>query len=319
MNNEENDEMIEGLIQKALISKPEELKADFYDVAWNLPRWHLLMLQDRHRLEYYRDAIRPKVQGKIVLDVGTGSGILSHLALSAGARKVYSVEQNPALQAVYRHLMKIPMESGHAELISGDAKNLRLEDFPEGPPEVIVHELFGSIGMGENLIPIFRTFRDEGILTDKTILVPDQLEVWTRPVWSEVLSKEALLEAFEGYHLEKLNIFGHQNLWEQEYIASQGSGWKSAGEDQLVFKCDLHSLSLPDSVGISFRGTECSHLKFWMKVIDSSTGLIHADDHQERESHWANAYLSIPPWLRGKDFNVELKISPNTIQLIRFY
>jgi hypothetical protein len=319
MNNEENDELIEIHIGKALNTRSEELTKDFYDVAWNLPRWHLLMLQDRHRLEYYRNVITPKVKGKIVLDVGTGSGILSHLALKAGARKVYSVEQNPALIAVYRHLMKIPLEQGQAELISNDANNLRLEQFSEGPPEVIVHELFGSIGMGEYLIPIFRSFREEGILTDKSVLIPDQLEVWSRPVWSEILSKEAHLDAFEGYPLEKLNIFGHQNIWEQEYNASLASDWKSAGDDQLVFSCNLHDLNLPDTVKLSFVGTHCSHLKFWMKVVDTSTGLIHEDDHQKRETHWANAYLSIPPWFRGKSFQVEFKIFPNSIQLLRFY
>ncbi len=319
MDNEENNEFIASVIDQSLGLPPEKLPPVFHRAAQSLPRWHLLMLQDRRRMEYYSDVIRPKVEGKIVLDVGTGSGILSHLALKWGAKKVYSIEQNPALQAVYRHLMKIPLKNGKAELICDDAQFLRLEQFHEGPPDVIVHELFGSIGMGENLIPIFRALSSEGILTHKTDIVPDSLEVFVRPVWSELIAKEGVVPAFDDYPLDVMNVFGCQTFWEQDYLASRASNWQMAGDSQRLFKCNLRDLNLPDLVELSFKASHCSHLKLWMKIEDTKTGLIHANDHQEVDTHWANAFLSIPSWLRGKDFKVEFKIYPNNIQVHRFF
>jgi 2-polyprenyl-3-methyl-5-hydroxy-6-metoxy-1,4-benzoquinol methylase len=53
------------------------------------------MLEDDLRMQCYRDAIfeNPNnFKDKVVLDVGTGSGILSIWAAQAGARKVYAVE-----------------------------------------------------------------------------------------------------------------------------------------------------------------------------------------------------------------------------------
>ena len=318
MNLQDQNHFVSDVIKQSLGKAPEMLPADFHRVADMLPRWHLLMLKDKRRLEYYSEILKPKVKDKIVLDVGTGSGVLSYLALKWGAKKVYSIEENPALQAVYRHLMKEHIQSGKAELISDDAQYLRLDQFKEGAPDVIVHELFGAFGMGENLIPIFRGLSNEGILTEKTIVVPDALEVWVRPVFSDVVAAEAHIEAFEGYGLNEMDIFGHQVFWEQDYLASRASAWKSSGDSQLLFRCDLRVLKLPDVVTISFKATDSSHIKLWMKIFDTQTNLIHENDHQELESHWNNTFLSIPLWLRGKAFQVEFKIHPDKVEVLKF-
>ena len=53
---------------------------------------HELMLKDRPRTEAYRDFIlknKALFKGKVVVDVGAGTGILSMFAAQAGAKKVY--------------------------------------------------------------------------------------------------------------------------------------------------------------------------------------------------------------------------------------
>jgi Ribosomal protein L11 methyltransferase (PrmA) len=318
MDNEAQNHFIADAVRNSLGLAPDKTPPEFNQAGACLPRWHLLMLQDRRRLEYYSEIIKAKVKGKVVLDVGTGSGILSYLSLKWGAKKVYSVEENPALQEVYRHFMKEHLASGKAELICDDAQFLRLEQFLEGAPDIVVHELFGAFGMGENLIPIFRSLTQEGILTPKTQLVPDGMEVWMRPVWSEQVSKDGIVDSFEGYPLEELQIFGHQNFWEQDYLGSRASNWQSAGDSQLLFKCNLKDLTLPDSVIMNFKASKCSHIKLWMNILDTETGLMHSNDHQVLESHWANTFLTIPQWLRGTDFKVEFKIHPDKVEVFRF-
>jgi type I protein arginine methyltransferase len=57
------------------------------------------MLQDSIRTAAYHDAIlsnAAEFHNKVVLDVGTGSGILALFAVKAGARKVYAVEASGA-------------------------------------------------------------------------------------------------------------------------------------------------------------------------------------------------------------------------------
>jgi len=61
--------------------------------GWADPVEHARMLHDDRRtgdfLEALAEAVRP---GDVVLDIGTGSGVLAIAACRAGARRVYAVE-----------------------------------------------------------------------------------------------------------------------------------------------------------------------------------------------------------------------------------
>jgi 2-polyprenyl-3-methyl-5-hydroxy-6-metoxy-1,4-benzoquinol methylase len=57
-------------------------------------RWFFPMLNDTKRNTAYDECIRKHVGGKIVLDVGSGTGLLSLLAERHGARHITSVEMS---------------------------------------------------------------------------------------------------------------------------------------------------------------------------------------------------------------------------------
>lgn len=80
------------------MSKPDfEASSDFanYFCTYAYLYHQKQMLTDNLRMQSYQDAMKrnPKCfQDKVVLDVGTGSGILAIWAAQAGAKKVYAVE-----------------------------------------------------------------------------------------------------------------------------------------------------------------------------------------------------------------------------------
>ena len=66
------------------------------------------MMEDAVRTPKYRDAIignPTNFRGKVVMDVGCGSGILSLFAAQAGAKKVYACEASGAAE-IARVLIK---------------------------------------------------------------------------------------------------------------------------------------------------------------------------------------------------------------------
>src|SRR2546426_7231890 len=57
------------------------------------------MIHDRVRTNAYAEALRTSVNpDSVVLDIGTGSGILALLACKFGARRVYAIEPGEAIQ-----------------------------------------------------------------------------------------------------------------------------------------------------------------------------------------------------------------------------
>ena len=77
---------------------------------------HEVMLKDRSRTLSYRNAIdhNPSLfQGKAVLDVGCGTGILSLFSAKAGARKVYAVDKSQ----IANYARKIVEKNGYGETI----------------------------------------------------------------------------------------------------------------------------------------------------------------------------------------------------------
>jgi predicted RNA methylase len=123
---------------------------------------HVRMLNDRARTQAYQVAIQQTVTSSdIVLDIGTGTGILAASAAAAGARHVYAIERTKIARlaqkffeanALSDRITLIETESGQVEL-------------PE-KADVLVSELLGNDPLAERI-------RGTTIDAVKRLLKPD--------------------------------------------------------------------------------------------------------------------------------------------------
>ena len=139
-------------------------------------RTHLEMLNDRSRCLAYQRAVEPVVRGKIVLDLGCGTGILSFFAARAGARLVLAVDMDvpPGAEEVAR-------SNGLADRVQFFRGRLQDIELPVDSVDVIVSEWMGGVLLMEDMLPVVLYARDRW-LKPGGILLPDRARLFLAPL-----------------------------------------------------------------------------------------------------------------------------------------
>lgn len=118
------------------------------------------MLEDSVRTSAYHQAIvqnRSLFEGKVVMDLGAGSGILSFFAAQAGARRVYAVEAS----GMAAKADMLARANGFENVITViHSKVEEIDSLPE-PVDVIVSEPMGVMLFHERMIESFLYARDK--------------------------------------------------------------------------------------------------------------------------------------------------------------
>jgi type I protein arginine methyltransferase len=138
------------------------------------------MVGDRVRTGSYEQALARAVRpGSVVLDIGTGSGIMALYACRYGARKVYAIEPDEAIH-VGRALAAANGLSDRIEFIQGLSTEVTL---PE-KADLIVSDLRGLIPV---VYPHLNSILDarERHLAEGGVLIPRADTLWLAPVQAE--------------------------------------------------------------------------------------------------------------------------------------
>jgi SAM-dependent methyltransferase len=106
------------------------------------------MLNDTSRNIFYETAIKLAAPGKVVCDIGTGTGFLSIIAAQAGAKHVIAVEQNAERYQYAKSIFEKLGLNDRIELILGDFLDLDIK------ADVYVSETINTQIFGEDIIKL---------------------------------------------------------------------------------------------------------------------------------------------------------------------
>jgi predicted RNA methylase len=174
-----------GVLQGEADRKPT-LRAD--PVGYDAAQIHVAMLNDRKRTDSYLKAISEVVRpGDVVVEIGTGTGVLAVGAARAGARKVYAIESS-GIGEMAKAVFAANGLADRITLINGWSTQV---DLPERA-DVLISEMIGDEPLGERVIEV-TTDAVKRLLKPGARLIPNHLKVCGVPVTipDEVIMKHS--------------------------------------------------------------------------------------------------------------------------------
>jgi SAM-dependent methyltransferase len=259
------------------------------------------MLADGPRMDAYARAIAATVRpGMVVLDAGTGSGILAAQAALAGARTVYAVDNSDALNLAVE-VFAASGVSNRVRPVRGDFRNVSL---PE-KVDVIVTETFGALGLAEDGMSDIAACATRN-LASGGVLLPRGLDVWLAPTSERAALDDAVgpFASFRGVDLSPLQRAGWARGMTRELRAEA-----LIAAPQRVVHATLGQPT-PEASSAVFEVADAEFVG-WCGWFDLDMGdFVFSTGPSAPMTHWKQQYLPSPSLRAPGTWTVEVGLAP---------
>ncbi|KAL3119496.1 hypothetical protein niasHT_009010 [Heterodera trifolii] len=237
------------------------------------------MLQDFTRTATYQRAIFDNwhdFRGKVVLDVGAGTGILSFFAAQVGAKRVYAVEAS----SMSAHCKQLVDANGFSSVIEVLSAKIEEVELPE-QVDVIVSEPMGYMLVNERMLESFmyaRKFLRPGgrmfptradlhlaLFTDDALYAEQQQRA---AFWAQQTFHGVALGVLQEPALDELFRQPVVDAWSGAILASPSVKWTVNFERDPVER--LHRIQIPFTMNVK-RSCHVHGLASWFDVAFDGT------------------------------------------------
>eukprot|EP00193_Tetraselmis_chui_P010032 CAMPEP_0177786342 /NCGR_PEP_ID=MMETSP0491_2-20121128/20865_1 /TAXON_ID=63592 /ORGANISM="Tetraselmis chuii, Strain PLY429" /LENGTH=367 /DNA_ID=CAMNT_0019307533 /DNA_START=301 /DNA_END=1404 /DNA_ORIENTATION=- len=168
------------------------------------------MLEDHKRTGAYFNSVmqnRRQFEGKVVLDVGTGSGILAIFAAKAGAKKVYAVEATDMAKSARMVVEK----NGLSDVVTVIQGMVETVQIPE-KVDIIISEWMGYYLLRESMLDSVLLARDR-FMKPGGAMYPSHARMFYAPIRTNSSQQrraeyQNLLEGWQEFEGEMLDYYG---------------------------------------------------------------------------------------------------------------
>ncbi|XP_008786717.1 probable histone-arginine methyltransferase CARM1 isoform X1 [Phoenix dactylifera] len=235
------------------------------------------MLQDYVRTgTYYAAVIENRVDfnGRVVVDVGAGSGILSLFAAQAGAKHVYAVEASEMAEYARKLVSGNPLLGQRITVVKGKVEEVEL---PE-KADILISEPMGTLLVNERMLESYVIARDR-FLGPSGKMFPSLGRIHMAPFSDEYLYVEIANKAlfwqqqnYYGVDLTPLHGSAFQGYFSQPVVDAFDPRLLVSPPifHTLDFTCikeeDLYEIDIPLNF-IASVGTRVNGLACWFDVL----------------------------------------------------
>ncbi|MFV3075718.1 tetratricopeptide repeat protein [Niveispirillum fermenti] len=169
-----------------------------------LPIWHVPMVNDAPRNDAYEAAIKAQVRpGDLVLEIGTGSGLLAMMAARAGAT-VVTCEAVPWIAETARAVIAANGLSDRVTVVNTLSTALQVGDVLPRRADILLSEIVASDFLSERIIPAVADARARLLRPDARIL-PERGGVRCALAGGDILERHLFTGPTNGFDLTPFN------------------------------------------------------------------------------------------------------------------
>ncbi|KAL7794613.1 S-adenosyl-L-methionine-dependent methyltransferase [Trichoderma ceciliae] len=279
-----------------------EDRGNYYFESYASNEIHETMLKDAVRTDAYRDFIynnKHLVKGKVVLDIGCGTGILSMFCAKAGASRVIAVDKSDIISKAAENIFN----NGLSDIIScvkGAIEDVKL---PVDEVDIIVSEWMGYCLLYEAMLPSVLYARDR-YLKPGGLLVPSSATLWMAPVQDTDYMSEHISYWRDVYGFDMKAM--QEGIFDEIRVEALSKS-SLCGEPYPFKILDLHTIKPQD---LSFTARWESRL---LRQTDGLDGFCIWFDNffaTSREELMPEPDMTPDVWVKAKQGNVAFTTGP---------
>ncbi|XP_054278834.1 protein arginine N-methyltransferase 6 [Macrosteles quadrilineatus] len=260
---------------------------------------HELMLKDKTRTEFYKNVIfsnKEVFQDKIVMDVGTGTGILSIFCAQAGAKKVYAIERSE-IAKLATDIVKENNLSNVIEVIQEQVENVVLPC----KVDVMISEWMGFYLLHEGMLDSILAARDKH-LKEGGLMFPYKGIIYSAPC-----QLPEYFELWDKFHGVKMSTLGQALRkgcqGEPQITRVAASDLLSEGKEVAILdfnrtSCEeLNKISVRQFVAVNKQGNY-QGVCLWFTVefpsVNGKEGMVLSTSPLSEPTHWKQTVIVLP-------------------------
>lgn len=268
------------------------LEDEYYDYHQEIARsMYADMLHDSDRNEKYYVAIKKAIEEMHsrnkkahVLDIGTGTGLLSMMAANCGADTIIACEGFPPMAEIAKCLVQDNCLVEKIKIIPKRSTQLRVGIDLEHKANILVSEVFDTELIGEGAIETFN-HANEHLLEDDAIVIPCSARVYCQVIESDLLQSankirpKFLVPLGAELRLPRamVNCPGTCGVHDIQLDQIHPNDVKILSPPLQIFKFDFRKSEIPydETNKITFEALTsgmCTSVTFWWELDMDSTG-----------------------------------------------
>jgi len=304
-----------GTVKNGTVEKESTGEENYFSSYADI-ELHRTMIEDQVRTNAYKDAILSTAadyfHGKVVCDVGCGTGILSMFCAQAGAKKVYAIDASK----IAKHARQLVEVNGYADVITVFECKAEEVELPE-KVDVIVSEWMGYMLLYETMLPSVLHVRDRWLkpggkmFPEKAVLHMalgeaqwiTKYEEGTYDFWVSLNHEHNLdMTLLADHSVARYKDVVHVHMVAQEDVLSHKS---------TVCDLDLYTVTAKELANITHRfslssmgSRKLNSFVLWFDVWFPG-GMRLTTSPDDEDTHWQNTVLPLATQQLKQDTKVE--------------